>query len=104
MTKNSFVAEVTFNVVVETYHSDELAMFHYDAVGSDKKMVVTMLSRRSLAGWGFTYCQLNYDDINLIIDILIAGDFYWSFFFGNIQKGRTGPIAFRNNIRVSIER
>ena len=27
------------------------------------------------------------------IDILIGGDFYWSFVFGNIRKRRTGPIA-----------
>ena len=57
-----------------------------------------------LPGGDLPLANFNNDDINLIIDILIAGDFYWSFFSGNIQKGRTSPIAFRNNIRVSIER
>ena len=42
------------------------------------------------------------------IDILIGGDFYWSFVSGNVRQGRTGPIALettgwvlRGNVGVS---
>ena len=32
------------------------------------------------------------------IDILIGGDFFWSFVSGNIRKGRTGPIALETTL------
>ena len=40
----------------------------------------------------------NNGDNNLNIDILIGGDFYWSFVSGNISKGRTGPIALETTL------
>ena len=40
----------------------------------------------------------NNVDHNLNIDILIGGDFFWTFASGNIQKGRTGPIALETTL------
>ena len=40
----------------------------------------------------------NNGDNNLNIDILIGGDFYWSFVSGNIQKGGTGTIALETTL------
>ena len=40
----------------------------------------------------------NNGDNNLNIDILIGGDFYWSFVSGNIQKGKTGPISLETTL------
>ena len=41
---------------------------------------------------------INNGGNNLGIDVLIGGDFYWSFVSGNIQKGRTGPIDLETSL------
>ena len=64
---------------------------------SNQTIEVAKTTHDHLRDLPLTDFNINGDN-NLNIDILIGGDFYWSFVSGNIRKGRNGPIALETTL------